>query len=92
MCVCVCVCWRKIKASIMHFANARVFKVFVWQMFSIQKSVLETFEVGPNSLFALLKERFGCDLKRLKNRLQIEEEALQERLYHQAPIYFLRAL
>ena len=35
-----------------------------------QKPVLKTSQVGPNSLFTLLKGRVWCDLKRLKNRLQ----------------------
>ena len=36
----------------------------------LQESVLKTFQVGPNSLFTLLKIRVGSGLKRLKNRLQ----------------------
>ena len=35
-----------------------------------QKPVLKTFQVGTNSLFALLKERVRPDLKCLKNQLQ----------------------
>ena len=33
------------------------------------KPVLKTLQVGPNSLFTLLKERARSDLKRLKNQL-----------------------
>ena len=38
-----------------------------WQ--AQKKSVLETFWVGPNSLFTMLKVRVRCDSRRLKNRL-----------------------
>ena len=37
---------------------------------TLQKPVLKTFRVRPNSFFKQSKERVRCDLKRLKNRLQ----------------------
>ena len=33
------------------------------------KPIFGTFLVAPNSIFTLPKERVGCDLKRLENRL-----------------------
>ena len=63
VCVCLCVS-RDIVGS-----DGAMTASFGFLRNPDQKPVLKTTWARPNSLFALLKERVCCDLKRLKNRL-----------------------
>ena len=45
-------------------------------LFRLQKSVLKTSSVGPNSLFTLPKGRVGCDLRCLKDQLLVSSSPL----------------
>ena len=47
---------------------------------AVQKPVLKTSQVGPNSLFTYLKERARCDLKRLKNQLLASANCMFQRV------------
>ena len=65
-----CICIRRIGTSargptIYLYPQAVCAYILLWTL--NPKAVLETFSVGPKSLFALLKKRVSCDMKRLKN-------------------------